>query len=789
MLPRLGFSATTTRNLNENTQPGRPVGLPVVADDGDGDKRTYKLVAVTPGDDASEAAAAKFDINASTGQILTKGSLNHEDDDATTGCAYDDTANPTTCTYTVVVVVRDGLDANGNKEASETTADDNITVTITVKDVLEPPSVPTVVLRSPQDVTTLEVRWYTTNTGPAVTQYNLRYRQGSGTWSDDNCGSEDDDNCTNITAGTTSTTIMVLDENTLYSVQMQAVNAEGTTAWSPTTSQRTNRNKADDTVNNEPTFNLPLPTLTVEESHERSAQNVGSVGASDQEGDSPTYSLEGPNRNLFTIDSTGLIKTRSGLNFEDEASYKVLVKVADRGGASIFGEFTITILDKDEPPSVPSAPRVTATADSGKGLDVTWSEPGNTGPDIIDYDIQYREVGDTEDDWIDWTHGTNADDTGDVTADTGDKTTKTTIAGLNPRTPYEVEVRATNGEGTSGWSPAGRGTTAASNLRPTFDVTTPRMILSVDENTGSGQSVGSPVAATDNDGNRLTYSLEGPGKDSFSIVSSSGQIRTKSTLDYEERSSYSVTVKVDDGQKKENSGTAKSVTIEVADVNELPFVPKAPTVAGVPGSTSSVKVTWDEPANRGPAIIDYDVQYGMAGTGGFSELVHQGADMSAIITGLTAGTRYEVRVRARSPEGVTDYSRSGTGSPNPDVANRNPVFSSRAHTFSVDENTAAGDPIGNPVSATDADDDPLLYELEGTDAASFDIDRGSGQIRTSTALNHEKKSRYSVTVRARDGRGGTSTASVTINVAGPSRAAVHAAVADGGAGIEHERAG
>ena len=139
-------------------------------------------------------------------------------------------------------------------------------------------------------------------------------------------------------------------------------------------------------------------------------------------------------------------------------------------------------------------------------------------------------------------------------------------------------------------------------------------------------------------------------------------------------------------------------------------------------------------------------------------------DTSTIITGLTAGTRYEVRVRARNTDGPSGYSRSGTGSPNPDVANRNPVFSGGARSFSVDENTDAGDPIGDPVDATDPDDDPLAYELEGTDAASFDIDRGSGQIRTSAALDYEEKSRYSVTVRARDGRGGTSTAGVTISV-------------------------
>ena len=772
----VGIDATTERELNENTSPGRPVGRPVAADDGDGDKRTYKLVAAIPDDDASEAAAAKFDINDSTGQIMTKESPNHEDE----GCGYVSTndtptsTTATTCTYTVVVEVRDGLDANRVKEADETTADDIITVEITVKDLVEIPSVPTVIVTSPEDVTKLDVKWYATNTGPPITTVNLQYKQGSSAWSDDNCNtivSPDIGSCSNLNVANGALTgIEILTANTQYQVRMQATNVEGTSAWSSPVSQRTNRNKSDSTANSAPTFVTQSPDLVVNESHERSAQDVGTITTDDDDGGAIRYSLEGPNKNLFTINSSGLIKTRSGLDFEDpgcvvdpndatKCMYPVFVKIDDGQGASGLFTFMIKIQDVPEPPSAPSRPSVTATTGSGKKLDMTWREPGNNGPPITDYDIQYREVGGADDDWLNWPHGSDGSDSTETT---------TTITGLDPRTRYEVEVQATNDEGTSPWSPEGVDTTNASNLRPSFDDTAPFVTLSVDENTRentrAGQPVGSPVSATDNDGNRLTYTLEGPGKDSFTILSSSGQIRTRVALDHEERDSYSVTVKVNDGQRKSNSVAAKSVTIEVANVVELPSVPGAPRVVGIPGSTSSVRVTWDEPANTGPVITDYDVQYGAAGTGGFSDWIHQGVDRSTIIAGLTSGTRYEVRVRARNADGASDYSRSGTGMPNPDVANRNPVFSGGARTFSIDENTAAGDPIGDPIAATDPDDDPLGYELEGTDAASFDIDRGSGQIRTSAELNHEAKSRYSVTVRVRDGRGGTSTANVTINV-------------------------
>ena len=310
------------------------------------------------------------------------------------------------------------------------------------------------------------------------------------------------------------------------------------------------------------------------------------------------------------------------------------------------------------------------------------------------------------------------------------------------------------------WSRPGRGTTGKSNMRPVFANTPSPVTLRVDENTRSGQNVGGAVEATDADRNRLTYSLEGPGADSFTIVSSSGQIRTRSALDYESRQGYSLTVKVNDGQRRDNSVAVKSVAIIVDNVDERPSAPSAPRVTGIAGSTDSVRVTWDEPANTGPPIIDYDVRC-LTCPG---DVFHDGADRSTIITGLTPGTRYAVEVRANNGELTGEWSRSGTGSPNPDVANQKPIFSGGARSFNIAENASSGDPIGSPVTAVDPDLDPVTHTLEGADATSFDIDPGSGQIRANAELNHEEKSRHSVTVKATDTRGGSATVRVTINV-------------------------
>ena len=82
----------------------------------------------------------------------------------------------------------------------------------------------------------------------------------------------------------------------------------------------------------------------------------------------------------------------------------------------------------------------------------------------------------------------------------------------------------------------------------------------------------------------------------------------------------------------------------------------------------------------------------------------------------------------------------------------------------VAENTAAGQNIGTVVAATDPNMDNLTYTLGGTDGASFDIDRGDGQLMTKAMLNKEAKDTYMVTVTATDPSGLSATINVTIKV-------------------------
>ena len=85
----------------------------------------------------------------------------------------------------------------------------------------------------------------------------------------------------------------------------------------------------------------------------------------------------------------------------------------------------------------------------------------------------------------------------------------------------------------------------------------------------------------------------------------------------------------------------------------------------------------------------------------------------------------------------------------------------------VAENTAAGEPVGDPVTAMDTDaGDTLTYALSGADMASFTIDGSMGQITVgaTTMLDYETRTTYMVTVTATDAGGEMDMVAVTVTV-------------------------
>ena len=115
---------------------------------------------------------------------------------------------------------------------------------------------------------------------------------------------------------------------------------------------------------------------------------------------------------------------------------------------------------------------------------------------------------------------------------------------------------------------------AAVNSTPFFPVAETGE-RNVDEGTGVGDNVGEPVQAMDEEGDSLTYVLGGMDA-SYFVIDGAGQIGVASntTLDYEIKFSYTVTVSVSDGKDAHGNtdlsmDDAKGVTISVVDVEEV----------------------------------------------------------------------------------------------------------------------------------------------------------------------------------------------------------------------------
>ena len=199
--------------------------------------------------------------------------------------------------------------------------------------------------------------------------------------------------------------------------------------------------------NNAPAFTETPPVTRVLAENTAAGENVGAPVAADDDDtdDSLTYSLGGTDAESFDIVTTsGQIQTKAGVSydFETRTSYSVNVRVTD-GIAIATIAVTIAVTDELEPPAAPAPPAVLPTAGTTDSLDVSWTAPDNTGPAITDYDVQFRAVGEAT--WTDLPH------TGAALS--------ATISGLDADTHYQVQVRATNEEGTGPWSGTGQGPT------------------------------------------------------------------------------------------------------------------------------------------------------------------------------------------------------------------------------------------------------------------------------------------------------------------------------------------
>ena len=482
---------------------------------------------------------------------------------------------------------------------------------------------------------------------------------------------------------------------------MRATNDEGTGDWSASGSGTTDANAAP-TFSSSPTFNA--------------AENqtaAGTVRATDGDtGDDITgYAITGgADQAFFSIGATsGALTFDAAPNFEDakdsdnDNEYEVTVQATSGAGTRV---------------------KTATQAITVTSLTVNWSAPANAGPAITDYDYRHRTTS---------PQGTWTEVTGTTIT-----TLSATIGSLAENTSYDVQVRATNDEGTGSWSDSGSGTTDA-NAAPAFS-------SSATFDAAENQTAAGTVLATDGDSDDdiTGYAITGGADEAFfSIGATSGALTFDAAPNFEDaedtdtNNTYVVEVEATSGTGTREKTATQTITVTVTDVaGEAPGKPAAPTVAAA--SVTSLTVTWTKPANAGPAITDYDVQYREGTTGNWSDGNHTGTAVTATLSGLSENTSYQVQVRATNDEGTGDWSDAGSGTTDANAAPDDPDLPADASTTGTVEvgGSGARGAIHEPIRVRNRvafDTDWFAVELEAGGTYRIDM---KGAILTSPGPNN-----------------------------------------------------
>ena len=275
--------------------------------------------------------------------------------------------------------------------------------------------------------------------------------------------------------------------------------------------------------------------------------------------------------------------------------------------------------------------------------------------------------------------------------------------------------------------------------------------------------------ATDPEGAMVMWSLGGTDADKFMI--DNGVLNFKESPDFEmpgdvegttpstaaaEDNIYEVTVKATD--ETMNTGE-EMVMVEVTNVDEPGMVtlsavqPQSATeftamLSDPDGGVSDTKWQWAKSGSENGSYADIEDATSETYTPVDEDI---GAYLRAMVTYEdTEGAGKTARMKSMySVQGVR-----GSNSAPEFAEDQDPVedgVQGEAEREVV-ENTAAGKTVGSPVTAEDEDGDNLTYTLEGTNAASFDINWATGQILTKGELDYDVVAdrTYTVVVRATD---------------------------------------
>ena len=749
--PEFSDGENVTLSIEENSETGINIGTAITATDANEDTLIYSLGGVD---------VESFDLDTTTGQLKTKAPLDYE----------------TQTTYTVMITVSDG----------ELTDTIEVTINVTdveeVPEVIEPPEVvePPVVVEPPDTEEIPMTDPETGNTFPLFTEGDSTTRGiAENTAPGTNIGAaisatdtDTDDILTYSLSGTDADSFK-LDSQTGQLVTNDFLDYEIKSSYSLTITVSDGNDGSDSiavtiliTDVDERATNS-VPTFTEGDEASRAVDENTALGvnlgdpftATDEDDDTLTYLLGGVDAGSFTLDSeSGQLKTNEPLDFERKPSYSVTISVSDGQGGFDKIAVSITVTDVAElgdntVPVFTEGELATRTIEEN-------TDPGvNIGDPVSATDVDEDVL----------TYGITGTDAAVFSFDnTSGQIQTNQPLDFETQPTYVVTIAVSDGRGGSASITVTINVTDVfelpANNPPVFNEGS-ETTRSISENSPSGISVGSAVAATDLDGDNLSYTLIGPDAESFNISSSTGQISTSILLDFESQSEYSLIVTVSDG----NDGSASiPVTIFITNVNEVPSFNDGDS------TTRTIAENTDPDINIGSPVAAFDedgdtLTYTLSGpdADSFSIELNTGQLLTKEPLDFETKAAYSLTVAVSDPDGEGDSISVTISIIDLEEAVENihaPVFNDgQSTTRSIAENTPSNENIGDPVRATDQDSATLTYQLSGSGASHFSISGATGQLKTNSPLDREETASYSVNVIASDGQLSTSIA-VTIEI-------------------------
>jgi ELWxxDGT repeat protein len=514
-------------------------------------------------------------------------------------------------------------------------------------------------------------------------------------------------------------------------------------------------------VNELPTVSLTevLSTLA-EDADTAAAIEVATIQIADDALGTNVLSLDGADAAFFEIVGGSLrLKAGTVLNAEAKSTYSVTVNLNDAsigGAVDSSATFTLTVTNVNQPPSV-SLTGVTSTraenSSSASAVTVATIQVSDDalGTNVLSLSGADAEFFEIVGNSLRLKAGTNLDfetkSTYDVTVEVNDGT-----VGSTPDDTVDYTLNVTN-----------------VNELPTVSLTEVASTLAENTSTASAIEVATIQIADDALGTNV-LSLAGTDAASFEIVGGSLRLKAGTVLNFESKSTYSVTVNLNDASIGGAVDSSATFTLNITDVNEPPSVSLTGVTSSLAESTSTVSaITVATIQVTDDAHVNNDQVLSLAGDDAeFFEIVGSSLRLKAgVALNFEAKSSYTVTVQVddeglgSSPDGSVDYTLSVT---NVNEAPTAVILSDVTSTLSEHASTTSA----IVVATIDVTDDALGTEtlsLSGPDAAFFQIVGNQLRLKAGTVLDFETKSTYSVTINVNDAAvGGSPDASVAYSL-------------------------